>query len=252
MRLATILLVGLSALANVTLAQANQEGHGMNLELNASVNAAIWPEREMKDVVIDLTLRNASTKPFTLYPTFTALSWLTSVASMGMTWNLAFVSATPGGSATARELRTYYGPPGEPVTREAVRKAGVVLKPGKERKTTLKAVWLPNALLGPGSLAAGILDPEGFDNLKAVPNLEGSSVLVLNASAKQLGADLGKRKDLLRGHMVVFFAAPGKYSLQATYRQQPLMCPFVEEVSAVAKPVELTIGAPAGLPSRTP
>jgi hypothetical protein len=244
--------IGLCLWASVASAQPNAKGNTMALELKATVAPALLPEREMKDVVIELVLKNSSTKPVTIYPSFTALSWLTSVASMGMSWDLAFVSAAAGASASGRELRTYYGPPGEPVTDEALRKAGVVLKPGKEHKTTLKALWVPNALLDPSSLSLEVLDPQGFDNLKSIPNLRRSSVLVFGASSAAFKTGLGKNKEILRDHMVVFFSAPGKYGLQASYRQYPTMSPVVEEVSAVAAPVELTIAGAAGQPARAP
>jgi hypothetical protein len=245
-------IIGLFLWASVACAQANAKGTTMALELKATVAPALLPEREMKDIVIELVLKNSSTRPVTIYPSFTALSWLSSVASMGMSWDLAFVSAAAGASASGRELRTYYGPPGEPATGEALRKAGVVLKPGKEHKTTLKALWVPNALLDPSSLSLEVLDPQGFDNLKSIPDLKRSSVLVFDASPKDFRAGLGKDKEILRDHMVVFFSAPGKYGLQASYRQYPTMSPVVDEVSAVAAPVELTIAGAAVEPARAP
>jgi len=250
MQCATYLGVGLGLLSNVATAQSNEKGSTVDLELKVRVAPAAWPERETKDVTIELTLKNNTTKSVTLYPAFTALSWLTSVASMGMSWELEFVSATPGGSASGRELRTYYGPPGEPVTEKALRKAGVVLKPGKERKTALNAVWIPNAILDPSSLSEEVLDPQGLDNLKSIPNLKRSSVLVFNASAKDFKTALGKDKEMLRGYLVAFFSTPGKYALKATYRQHPTMFPLVERVSASARPVELTIAGIVETPAR--
>ena len=242
--------LGLCLWASVAAAQTNAKGTSMALELKATLAPAFLPEREMKDVVIQLSLKNSSTRPVTIYPSFTALSWLSSVASMGMSWDLTFVSAAAGASASGRELRTYYGPPGEPATGEALRKAGVVLKPGKEHKTTLKALWVPNALLDPSSLSLEVLDPQGFDNLKSIPNLRRSAVLVFGASSAAFKTGLGKNKEILRDHMVVFFSAPGKYALQASYRQYPTMSPMVAEVSAVAAPVELTIAGSAVEPVR--
>ena len=214
----------------------------MDIELTASLAPAAWPEREMKDVTVQLTLKNNSAKPVTLYPSFTALSWQMSVASMGMSWELVFVPSNPGASASGRELRTYYGPPGEPVTDAAMRKAGVVLKPGKERKTTLNALWVPSALLDPASLSMEVLDPQGLDDLKSIPNLKRSSVLIFGASSGEFKKSLGRTREILRGYMVVFFSAPGTYVLKAAYRQDPTMCSFVETVSASARSFEVVVG----------
>jgi len=227
---------------NVSFAQSGEKGSAMDIELQASVDPAAWPDRDMKDVTIHVTLKNNSKKPVTIYPEFTALSWQTSVASMGMSWELAFVPSTPGAAASGRELRTYYGPPGEPVSDEAMRKAGLVLKPGKERATTLKALWIPNSLLDPGSLSAAVLDPQGLDDLKSIPDLKRSSVLVFGTSLGAFKKRMAENKAPLRDYMVVFFSAPGKYALKAAYRQVSTMCPFVEKLSAAAKPVELVVG----------
>jgi hypothetical protein len=241
MRCAKYFSLGLCLVANVSSAQSNEKGSAMDIELQASLEPAIWPEREMKDVTIQLTLNNNSKRPVTIYPAFTALSWQVSVASMGMSWDLTFVPSTLGASASGRELRTYYGPPGEPVTDDAIQKAGLVLKPGKEKKITLSALWIPSLLLDPASLSVEVLDPQGLDDLKSIPDLKRSSVLVLNASRSTLKKSMGKDKSILRGYIVVFFTAPGRYALKASYRQDSTMCRIVEKLSAVAKPIDVVV-----------
>jgi len=242
MRCAKYLGLGICLFVNLSFAQASEKGNAMDIELQAIVAPAAWPEREMEDVTIHVTLKNNTKKPVTIYPEFTALSWQTSVASMGMSWELSFVASTPGGIASGRELRTYYGPPGEPVSDEEMRKDGQVLNPGKEKKTTLNALWIPNALLDPGSLSAAALDPRGLDDLKSIPDLKRSSVLVFGTSLDVFKKRMAENKAPLRDHMVVFFSTPGRYTLKATYRQRPTMCPFVEKFSATARPVELVVG----------
>jgi hypothetical protein len=224
----------------VTAAQAKEPP--MKIALQASLTPGDWSGSEMQDVTIRLVLKNTSEKPITVYPSFTDLSWKTSVASMGMSWVLNFESPAEPGSAAGRELRTYYGPPGEPVSEDALRRAGVVIKPGKEKTTTLKACWIPRALLHPDDLSLAVLDPQGYDNLKAIPRLGQASVLVFNADRATLKNHPGKQQGLLRGYMVVFFQRPGRYVLRAAYRQTPVMCKVVQPAEAAAEPVAFTAG----------
>ncbi|MEW6516645.1 MAG: hypothetical protein AB1439_07080 [candidate division FCPU426 bacterium] len=213
----------------------------MNLQLEAEVEPAVWPANKMRDITIRLRMTNNSPLPVTIYPAYTALAWKVSVASMGMTWDLKFKPEEPGLSASGHELRTYYGPPGEPVSELAVRKAGKVLKPGAEHVTTLQACWIPHALLQTEHLSMQTLDPEGLDNLRSIPQFDKCSVLVFGASSAWI-KDHSKSKEMLRGFMVVFFSGPGRYTLRASYHQTPVMCKIVEELKAEATGVEVEAG----------
>lgn len=213
----------------------------MNIQLQTEIEPAVWPAHKMKDVAIRLRLTNNSPLPVTIYPEYTSLSWLVSVASMGMSWDLKFKPEGQGLSAFGHELRTYYGPPAEPVSETAVRKAGKVLKPGAEFQTTLRACWVPNSFLKPEQLSLAVLDPEGMDELKNIPQIERSSVLVFGANSGWVKDHL-KQKDFLRGSMTVFFSGSGRYTLHAAYHQTPVMCKIVEALKAEALPVEVEAG----------
>ncbi len=236
---AGVLIISCAACAPAVLAA--EKGSAMNILLEAEIEPALWPSHKMRDVTIRLRMTNNSPLPVTIYPAYTALSWQISVASMGMDWDLKFKPEVQGLHASGHELRTYYGPPAEPVNEDAVRKARKELAPGAEQVTTLRACWVPNSELKPEQLSVATLDPDGMDELKNIPEIERSSVLVFGANRAWI-KDHIKDKEFLRGLMVVFFSGPGRYTLHASYHQGPVMCKIVEELKAEALPVEVEVG----------
>lgn len=231
----------------------------MKLSLHATIEPNQWPMDRMQNVLIRLDLRNDGETAIPVYPRVVSLHGLVSTASMGVEWDLVFRPEGKGGQPKIVELRTYYGPPGEPVDEKWMRKTALILKSGESWKSEIHACWVPNALLKPAHLDPTTLDPNGYDNINPQPAnpaagglgrpprlaevipLARASVLIFNASSVELTPASAMNDDFLRGHLVMFFTEPGPYHLQAVYRQAAFMVP-IQAFEVNSQPLPLQIG----------
>lgn len=193
------------------------------LELTAELDPARLPQAPC-DVRLRLVLRNAGSAPISLATDMAKLAAVASYAGVGITWGLDIAGVK------IRELRSWYGPPGNPPAPSAITKAARTLAPGASETVEMPAAWIPNRVLEPRHLAN--LDPQGMDNLGDV---SGASVLVLFPRGLDRKAD-----DFLRGHVVAFFPGPGTYELRASYAQAPWMG-VGERHRAESPPVVITV-----------
>ena len=193
------------------------------LSLSAELTPARLPATPC-DVQLRLVLRNTGKTPLSLAPDMAKLDAVASYAGAGITWSLEI----PG--VRIRELRTWYGPPGNPPAPSAIAKLARPLKAGAEKAVEIPVAWFPNSALEPRHLAN--LDPQGMDNLGDV---SGASVLVFHARKLDRKAD-----DFLRGHVVAFFPGPGNYELRASYAQGTWFG-VGERHRATAEPIRITV-----------
>lgn len=169
-------------------------------------------------------LRNSGSAAISLATDVAKLAAVASYAGVGITWGIDIKGVK------ICELRTYYGPPGNPPAPSVITQASRTLAPGACQTVEMPAAWIPNNVLEPRHLAN--LDPHGMDRLGDV---SGASVLVFHPR----GLDRS-RDDFLRGHVVAFFPAPGTYELRASYTQAPWMG-VGEQHHAVAAPITVAV-----------
>jgi len=193
------------------------------LELTAELLPARLPATRC-DVTLRLVLHNASSAPISLATDVAKLAAVASYAGVGITWGIDIAGVK------LRELRSWYGPPGNPPAPSVITQASRTLAPGASKTVEMQAAWLPNSVLEPRHLAN--LDPQGMDGLGDV---SGASVLVFFPRGLDLEAD-----DFLRGHVVAFFPGSGSYELRASYTQAPWMG-VGEQHHAVAAPITLAL-----------
>lgn len=214
------------------------------IALRAQVEPAVWPAGALTDVRFRLVLINEGERKAAIYPGAARLSDVSSVAGAGISWQLRFRGA--GGPVHQQEMRSWYGPPGEPPSASAVKKQTEVrLRPSGAHETELFACWIPNALLSPRHLDPAALDPTGMDNiaeheiqrqwpshLQMVPPLarriplHQASLLVFRETAARLEPLMAARPDFLRASfstVVAFFVSPGDHELEAAYLQHSWM-----------------------------
>ena len=215
---------------------------GLRLQLDVS------PDRLRLDTASDLELRLRLTTDarVTIYPAAAKLEAIVSYAGVGITWGVSL--AGPDGAVPIKELRTWYGPPGNPPAPSWVKRDAIELRPGVEHVITLPACWIPNAEIDPASLDPKLLDPQGMDNISG-PGFVGHPPLVELVALARCSviafAPLGQldrsKVDFLRGRVVAFVPAAGSYELTAAYQQFSFMG-VGENVQAIAPAVPIVIG----------
>lgn len=193
------------------------------LELSAELTPARLPATPC-DVSLRFVLRNSSSAPISLATDLAKLAAVASYAGVGIAWGIDIAGVK------ICEVRTWYGPPGNPPPPSVITSASKQLAPGGERAFVIPAAWIPNSALEPRHLAN--LDPQGMDRLGDV---SAASVLVFYPRGLDRKAD-----DFLRGHVVAFFPGPGTYELRASYTQAPWQG-VGEQHQAVAPPITVTV-----------
>jgi hypothetical protein len=223
----------------------------MTISLHARITPDELPADTAVDVVIQLALRNDGTRPASASPSLAKLSAIASYAGIGIVWSIGFIG-DDASQVPLQELRTWYGPPGNPPAPGLAVKQAVTLAPGAEHVTALGAAWIPNALLEPRHLDAATLDPQGMDGIAGPARFEGqppplservplarASVLVFGMTSAQL-ATAKPKADFLRGHVVAFFTRAGAYQLSVGYLQTSWM-DIGEQFAAQAAPVPVRV-----------
>jgi hypothetical protein len=206
------------------------------LMMTLAIAPATFPADAMHDVSFKFTFRNDGDAPVLIYPGAAKLCAHASTAGTGICWEMGF-DAKSGAVADVREIRTWYGPPGEPPLATAIKKQTEVrLAPRKEKTTELRACWIPNALLPPASLTPAVLDPEGMDGidtpaagtspgaprpLKDTFPLARASALLFGTDCATMKKAMRERQDFLRGHVVALFGGPGDWQARVGFLQQP-------------------------------
>lgn len=206
---------------------------GMSLSLHVAVSPDRWPGDAAQDVSIRVAMRNDGKQPEVVVPQMAKLAPIGSFAGVGVTWNVALADDV-GKAVHVKELRKWYGPPGNPPAPGYVKQNAVTIKPGAEFVAELGGCWIPNVLLEPRHLDPATLDPEGMDNVVAPARFAGAvplseeiemaraSVLVLTARWAQLDK-ARSAADFLRGHVVAFVPHAGTYQLRVQYVQASWM-----------------------------
>jgi hypothetical protein len=231
----------------------------MRISARLSVEPAIWPARALQDVTLRMILKNEGASAAVVYPLIAKTIPRTSMAGEGIEWTLQATAAGNRAPVRIQEIRTYYGPPGEPRAAKWLKANGqVTLSPGREHATEIAACWIPNSLLKPEQLDPAMLDPDGMDGIgprkfdlpagqESAPPLSSlipltkASILVLGRRCADMKKDLGKKRELLRGEVVGFFPAPGAYVLEASFIQDSWM-QIGEKLSVPTAPVSISVG----------
>ena len=224
----------------------------MTISLHAQISPGELPADAAIDVGIRLALRNDGSRPASASPMLAKLGAISSYAGIGITWSIGFIGDDDA-QVPLVEIRTWYGPPGNPPAPGLAKQQAVKLAPGTEHVTGLSAAWIPNALLEPRHLDPASLDPQGMDGIAGPVRFEGqppplveriplarASVLVFGMSASQLATAKAK-DDFLRGHVVALFTRPGAYRFSAAYLQTSWM-DIGEQFTAQAAPVSIRVG----------
>ncbi|AOP36173.1 hypothetical protein A0128_18485 [Leptospira tipperaryensis] len=120
--------------------------------------------------------------------------------------------------AKTQELRSYYGPPAQPPTRNYYEKNLNLLLPGEFLERVVSACWIPNSKIPKRSLSKKLLDPEGYDGIDETL-FEKSSILVLNRNRSQLLSEIDQREDFLRPNHLILFPRSGEYKFFLIYYQ---------------------------------
>lgn len=220
----------------------------MSLSLHPRMSREQLPLDTACDFDLTVTLRNDGADPITIYPRAAKLGPIFSYAGIGITWSLE-LAAADGTKWPLQELRTWYGPPGNPPAPSWANEHAVKLARGKEHVENFALAWLPNTVLEPRHLDAKTLDPEGMDHIASPPKygshptvadrieLAKSNVLVFN----RLAALDTKKDDFLRGNVVGFVPTARVYELRIAYVQDSFMKVGEKVVSNVA-PVRFEVG----------
>lgn len=174
----------------------------------------------MTDVVLTLTLVNTGTAPLEVFPRAAELA--AKSGWVGPFWSIDLLRDGAVQRDAVREVRCWYGPPGQPPDRSHWDNAKVVLQPGGSIGHALKACFVPRDMLGADHLDSNTLDPEGHDGIaKRGLDLVGSHVLALERPCDELAAEKSKRTDFLRPGVNVFISGKGRFELQLGYAQGP-------------------------------
>jgi hypothetical protein len=222
----------------------------MPISLHVTATPDRWPHDAACDVALRFTLRNDSAAKVSVAARVAQLDAMSSNAGIGIAWHVELVDANEV-AAPMQEIRTYYGPPGNPPSPQWVKDQAVTIKPAAEYVRELVACWIPNMLLEPRHLRADALDPERMDNIAGPSRgpmlalaerfpLERASVVVVGASWAQLAA-ARSADDFLRGHVVAFIAQPGAFELRVQYVQDSWLG-IGERMRIAAAPVAITAG----------
>lgn len=122
--------------------------------------------------------------------------------------------------AKTQELRSYYGPPAQPPTRNYYERNRSDLLPGEILERSVSACWIPNSKIPKRSLSKKLLDPEGYDGIDEIL-FERSSMLVLNRNQTELLSSMSRSEDFLRPNHLILLPRSGEYKFFLTYYQQP-------------------------------
>ncbi|WP_241547815.1 hypothetical protein [Leptospira stimsonii] len=120
--------------------------------------------------------------------------------------------------AKTQELRSYYGPPAQPPTRNYYERNRSDLLPGEILERAVSACWIPNSKIPKRSLSKKLLDPEGYDAIDETL-FEKSSVLVLNRNRKEILSTMKEREDFLRPNHLILLPRSGEYKFFLSYYQ---------------------------------
>jgi hypothetical protein len=222
----------------------------VSLSLHVTITPDVLPSDTACDVELRLALRNDGRKTIAVSPSAAKLAAIASFAGMGITWSIGFT--LDGAAVPMQELRTYYGPPGNPPSPAWAKQQAVEIEAGAEHATQMIASWIPNSVLEPRHLVPAMLDPERMDNI-AGPSIHAghtalaeriplarASVLVFGPPWAMLAPTMTK-DDFLRGKVVAFFTQPGAYELRAQYAQMSWM-DVGERLRVDAAPVAVRVG----------
>jgi len=222
----------------------------MTVSLHATLSTDRLSASESADFQLRLSLRNDGDKPTKVYPSAAKLAAIASYAGVGISWGVQ-LSDDAGAQIPISELRTWYGPPGNPPSPQWAENSAITLAPGKTHELAIPMAWIPNAKLKPRQIDPAVIDPEGMDAIagphKGTPwpvpvaeriPLAQASVLVVGTP---LGAIALDKEDCLRGKVVAFVVKPGEYKLQAFYSQHSFMG-VGEQLGATAAPIALHVG----------
>ncbi|MCG6169568.1 hypothetical protein [Leptospira sanjuanensis] len=117
-----------------------------------------------------------------------------------------------------QELRSYYGPPGQPPNRNFYETNSTLLLPGESHFKTWKTCWIPRDAIPSNSVSKENLDPEGMDAVDE-NRFQQSSFLVLGKGKDEILKEMNLRADFLRPNLLIVFPGPGNYEFHVSYHQ---------------------------------
>jgi hypothetical protein len=221
---------------------AGSGGDGLPaLDLEVQPSVASLPTGAPSELVLRARIVNTGTERAILYTAVARPD--TSAGWTGPTWGLE-VDAVAGGPDLVRrlELRTWYGPPGQPPGASWFETGRAALLPRKSSAHELPLCFLPREVLKDAQLAAATLDPEGFDGIASFPALAASAVLIWGARPSEVAPHLAE-DELLRGHHVIFVPARGVLRMRLVYRQAAATGFSPEQALSIASaPFEVRVG----------
>jgi hypothetical protein len=196
--------------------EVNLDISGAGLVMALALQPVTLGRQGWQDLALELRFTQQAQAAVTIYPDAAQLAQRSGWG--GPTFEVRLVPEAGGPAVPLVELRTWYGPPGQPPTAAYFAPHRRKVKPGRTEQHVLRACWLPGGTLLPGQLEARVLDPQGMDGLEA-SWLGGASVLVLGRRCAEL-EPRRRAPDLLRGHVIALVPTGGRYGVSVVYAQQ--------------------------------
>ncbi|WP_243394679.1 hypothetical protein [Leptospira adleri] len=178
--------------------------------LRAETSDSILPSSQIIDLEFKIRFENHGEEAVEIYP---------KIATFPQTigWGGPHFRVEMQDSKT-QELRSYYGPPAQPPTRNYYDKNKILLLPGESWERSVTATWIPNSKIPKRSLSKKLLDPEGYDAVDETL-FEISSMLVLNRNRKEILSTMKEREDFLRPNHLILLPRSGEYTFFLIYYQ---------------------------------
>jgi hypothetical protein len=190
-----------------------RKGAGSSLAMTAAFEPDRLPPDELVDVRLIVTFTNPGPEAVTLYAGAAMFSVQGGWGSP--TWDLR-TEAAP--AQTLLELRTWYGPPGDPPTQDYYVRHRKWLAAGESHTAIERGCFIPARRLSAEHLSPQSLDPDQMDGFMAPP--PGTSVLAFGIDRDWALTEMKKRADFLRPGLLLFLP-PGDMPFRLRYRQRP-------------------------------
>jgi hypothetical protein len=181
--------------------------------MRASFEPDRMPADDLADVRLMVTFTNPGPEAVTLYSGAAMFSVQGGWGSP--TWDLRMEAAP---SRSLLQLRTYYGPPGSPPTREYYVKRRKRLAANESHTEIEAGCFIPARCLSAEHLSPQSLDPDRMDGFVAPP--PGTSVLAFGIGRDWALPEMKKRPDFLRPGLLLLLP-PGATPFRLRYQQRP-------------------------------
>ncbi|MBM9498755.1 hypothetical protein JWG44_00605 [Leptospira sp. 201903071] len=181
-----------------------------SLLLKVETSDTILPSSRIIDFEFKIRFENRARNPFGIYPKIAPFPQ--TIGWGGPHFGIVIQDAK------MQELRSYYGPPAQPPTRNYYEKNLSLLVPGESWERSVTATWIPNSKIPKNSLSKELLDPEGYDGIDE--NLfKKSSMLVFNRNCSDMISTMNQREDFLKPNHLILLPRSGEFKFFLTYYQ---------------------------------